>query len=127
MKKAYHSRLGLKIWGFYGVLAFSGIGVVISNFLAGSPVWLMPVLGSMVTLVAIGAAIYLSISVTQPMQHLAEKMEQHLSDPELHMEGASETAGVSGDEMAYLTTSLAALTMLAREKMHWYVPLGKRK
>jgi methyl-accepting chemotaxis protein len=113
--------LGVKIGGFSGILTLLGLGVAIVSLSGTSSGWLMTTLGAAISLAAIAGGIYLTFNVAQPIQHLAEKMEQLLSDPDFRMQGTLDSTTSKAEEIEYLTTSLEALSNNAREKMHWYV------
>jgi methyl-accepting chemotaxis protein len=116
---SYH--LSYIVWGINGLLALLGAGIIVTVLFGGVPGWVSMILGGVIVLVSLIAAIYLMIAVAQPIQRMAGEVNTLLGDPDLHMQGSSSSVQGGGNEVDYLSSAIAGLGQNVREKVHWYV------
>ena len=125
MTQSTRSILMFKIWGVALVLVIMGAATALINLLgsAAVPVWTVPTLGAVVAVVSLGAAIYLTIDLVQPLKRLNNEMQQLSTHEQFLLQDKLDDLARRGDDIGGLAAAICTASERVSEKMHWYVSI----
>jgi methyl-accepting chemotaxis protein len=125
MTKTNQSFLSLKIWGMVVLFVLLGVIIVLVNLLGGpgTPGWVIPTLGAVVALIALGTGIYLTIDLFQPLQRLTKEMQQLSTNDQFGLQDKLDDLANRHDEIGGLAASMLVASDNISEKMHWYLSI----
>ena len=125
MTKTNQSFLMFKIWGMVVLFVLLGIIMLLVDLLGGpgTPGWVIPTLGAVVALLALGVGIYLTIDLVQPLQRLSKEMQQLSTNDKFVLIDKLDDLANRNDEIGGLAASMLFASDNVSEKMHWYVSI----